>query len=98
MRAQMERLIEVAELDNVTVQVLPNSAGVHPATSGQFSIMEFPEPHDADVVYVETLTSNLFIESDAEVYRYTLAFDHLRGNALNQRDSLAFITRMAQKT
>jgi transcriptional regulator with XRE-family HTH domain len=91
MRAQYDMLLEFADLPNVTLQILPDSAGAHPAMVGSFTIMEFPEPHDPDVVYVETFTGNLFIESDAEVYRYALAFDHLRAMALNPEDSRAFI-------
>jgi len=47
-------------------------------------------------VYIETMTSNLYVENDAAVYRHTLAFDHLRALALGPQDSTAFIARLAE--
>jgi Domain of unknown function (DUF5753) len=96
MRAQYARLLEAADLPNVTIQVLPDAVGAHPATAGMFAIMEFPEQHDPAVVYIETLTSSLYVENDTAVYRYTLAFDHLRALALGPHDSKAFIARLAE--
>ncbi|MGE5136705.1 MAG: helix-turn-helix domain-containing protein [Gemmatimonadota bacterium] len=95
MRAQCARLLELAGLPTVELQVLPNAAGAHPATAGTFSILEFPEPHDPAVAYVETMTGNLFVDKDAEVYRYTLAFDRLCAMALGRAESAAFIARLA---
>jgi hypothetical protein len=42
------------------------------------------------------MTSSLYVENDAAVYRYTLAFDHLRALALGPQDSKAFIARLAE--
>jgi transcriptional regulator with XRE-family HTH domain len=95
MKAQGDRLLELAALPNVTVQVLPSGVGAHPATTGTFSILEFPEPQDADVVYLETLTANIFVEDDAQAYRYALAFDHLRAMALGPEESKAFIAALS---
>jgi transcriptional regulator with XRE-family HTH domain len=95
MKAQGDRLLELAALPNVTVQVLPTGVGAHPATTGTFSILEFPEPQDADVVYLETLTANIFVEDDAQAYRYALAFDHLRAMALGPEESKAFIAALS---
>ncbi|MFB9251628.1 Scr1 family TA system antitoxin-like transcriptional regulator [Sphaerisporangium melleum] len=86
-----------AELPNVTIQVLPATSGAHPATAGPFSIMQFREPHDPDVVYLESMTSSLYVESDAEIYRYTLAFDHLRAAALGTEESKSVIARSAER-
>jgi transcriptional regulator with XRE-family HTH domain len=95
MKAQGDRLLELAALPNVTVQVLPTGVGAHPATTGTFSILEFPEPQDADVVYLETLTANIFVEDDAQAYRYALAFDHLRAMALGPEESKTFIAALS---
>jgi Domain of unknown function (DUF5753) len=80
----------------VTIQVLTDAAGVHPGLAGKFAIMEFPERHDPAVVYIETMTSNLYVENDTAVYRYTLAFDHLRALALGPQDSAAYIGHLAE--
>jgi transcriptional regulator with XRE-family HTH domain len=96
MRAQCARLLKLAQLPNVTIQVLPYDAGVHPGLAGTFAIMEFPERHDPAVVYIETMTSNLYVENDAAVYRHTLAFDQLRALALGPQGSAEFIARLAE--
>jgi transcriptional regulator with XRE-family HTH domain len=96
MRAQYARLLEMADLPNVTIQVLPYAVGAHPAMQATFAIMEFPEQHDPAVVYIETMTSSLYVENDVAVYRYTLAFDHLRALALGPHESKAFIARPAE--
>ncbi|WP_204286329.1 helix-turn-helix domain-containing protein [Microbispora amethystogenes] len=96
MREQYERLLEFADRDNVTIQVLPFAKGAHPATAGTFALLEFRETHDPNVVYVEGTTSNLYVESDAEIYRYSLAFDHLRAMALDPDESRRLIARLAE--
>jgi transcriptional regulator with XRE-family HTH domain len=97
MAAQCVSLLEGADLGNVNIQVLPSAAGAHPASAGPFSIMQFREPHDPDVVYVESMTSSLYVESDVEIYRYTLAFDHLRAAALGPDESKSLIARAAER-
>ncbi|MFC4896966.1 helix-turn-helix domain-containing protein [Streptosporangium amethystogenes subsp. fukuiense] len=94
MRAQLKRLLELADLPNVTIQVLPFAAGAHSGTSGAFQIMEFPEASDPDVVFLENLTDSLYVEREAEVYRYTVAFDHLRAKAIDPDDSRCLIAKM----
>ncbi|WP_440065509.1 helix-turn-helix domain-containing protein [Streptosporangium sp. OZ121] len=95
MRSQLNRLLDLAEQSNVTIQVLPFTAGAHPGTGGAFEILQFPEPADPDVVFLENLTDSLYVERDADVYRYTVAFDHLRAKALDPDDSRGFIAETA---
>ena len=97
MADQYDKLREFAGRDNVTLQVLPASAGAHPATAGSFDILEFPSPHEPDAVYVETMTANRYVESDVEIYRYSLAFDHLRAQALSPADSVEYLTQAADR-
>jgi hypothetical protein len=70
MRGQIEHLINVMKMPNVTVQVMPFAFGAHAAEGGAFSILRFPEPDLPDVVYVETLTGALYLDKrdDADVY------------------------------
>jgi hypothetical protein len=95
MRSQLERLLDMADLPNVTVQVLPFAVGSHPGTNGAFQIMEFPQPTDPDVVFMENFTGSLYIEREPDVYRYTLIFDHLRAKALDPDDSRRLIAEAA---
>ncbi|RJL32673.1 XRE family transcriptional regulator [Bailinhaonella thermotolerans] len=87
MEAQYAKLLKMTERDNVGVQVLPASVGAHPGTAGMFTILEFGELRDPDVVYVEAMTSSLFVESDPDVYMHALAFDHLRSKAMSPEES-----------
>jgi transcriptional regulator with XRE-family HTH domain len=96
MRAQLRHLIDVAHLPNVTLQVLPFSAGVHPATSGTFIVLKFPFPGN-EIVYLELMNSSLYVEQEVDVYKYSLAFDDLRGRALDPEGSIDFITQVIDK-
>ncbi|GII77057.1 transcriptional regulator [Sphaerisporangium rufum] len=98
MRKQYARLLEFAERDNITIQVLPFDKGAHPTTAGTFALLEFREAYEPDVVYIESMTSNLYVERDAEIYRYSLAFDHLRAMALDPEASRSLIARLVEQT
>ncbi len=92
MRLQLEHLLAQAALPNVAVQVIPFAGGAHPAMGRPFIILVFPERVDTDVVYLEDLTSALYLEDVAEVDRYNVFFNHLRATALSFDDSAALIT------
>ena len=98
MRAQLDHLTDMVKLPNVTLQVLPYSIGAHAGLSGPFVIFSFPDaPNGAGPVFLETLTSSLFVETRNEVDGYTLVFDDLRSSALNPADSLEYISRIAEE-
>lgn len=97
MRGQLQRLVEATELPNVTLQVLPYSAGAHASMGSAFTILRFPESADLDVIYVEELTSSLYMEKPDDVETYTLAFDHLRATAHSPAESPALIARVAKE-
>ncbi|MEV0620457.1 DUF5753 domain-containing protein [Nonomuraea sp. NPDC050404] len=90
MRAQLERLLEVAKLPNVTLQVLPFAAGAHPSMDGAFHMLSF-EPSDPSIVYIEYHTGTLYLEKAQEVGRYAQKFDHLRASALSVSESCSLI-------
>jgi hypothetical protein len=69
-REQIKHLIEVADHPAVTLQILPFSAGAHSAMGGPFTILRFAEPDLADVVYIEQLTSALYLDKPVEVDSY----------------------------
>lgn len=88
MREALLRLAEVAEATNVTVQILPYDAGEHAGMDGAFVILGFPDPEDPDVVYLDNATGGLYLETDEELRRYRLMFDHLRAAALKPDKSI----------
>ena len=88
MRGQFTRLLELAELPNVILQVIPFSSGAHPGTlAGPFIILGFAHNEDPDVVYVETNTD----QYPGDVQRYEVLFDHLRAHAASVPQTLAMI-------
>jgi transcriptional regulator with XRE-family HTH domain len=70
MRGQLERLIEATKLPNVTLQILPFALGAHPAMVGSFSVLRFPDEELPDIVYLEHLTSALYLNKPDEVDQY----------------------------
>jgi hypothetical protein len=82
----------MARLPHVQLQVIPFGSGAHAAMGRSFVILSFADNAAPDVVYLEDLTSALYLEDAAEVDRYTTSFDHLRAAALPFTDSAALIT------
>ncbi|HET9082476.1 MAG TPA: helix-turn-helix transcriptional regulator [Trebonia sp.] len=70
MKAQLRHLIDMCELPNVTLQILPFSAGAHRAMGGPFTILRYSEPDLRDVVYIEQLTSALYLDKPTDVDAY----------------------------
>jgi transcriptional regulator with XRE-family HTH domain len=97
MRGQLDRLAAVAEQPNVTIQVLPFDAGLPPVTAGSFSVLESRATGTPDVVYLENKTRVFFLDAEAEVHRYSSAFQLLSTMALDPEDSVALIRRVAGK-
>jgi len=95
MRAQLRRLAEAAGRPNLTLQVLPFSTAAHAQAISPFIMLEFPDPADPAVVYVEHLTGSLFLEDEDEVRRYRVVFDHLRAEALGTGHTAQLIARVA---
>ncbi|MFC4909993.1 helix-turn-helix domain-containing protein [Actinomadura gamaensis] len=93
MREQLGFLLDVARQDNVTIQVLPFAAGEHAAVgAAPFSIFSFPGAILPDVVHVEEMTGDLFIESERQVFPYILALEEIRRRALSEAESRDFIS------
>lgn len=88
MREQLEYIAELAALPNVTIQVLPFSAGGHPATSTPYVILSFPDPDDNSVVYLDNLTVGIALEEPGQVDGYTLVHQKLGGIALTPEQSV----------
>jgi transcriptional regulator with XRE-family HTH domain len=82
MRGQLEHLIRCAELSNVTIQVVPFQAGGHAAAGGPFSVLRFAEPDLPDVVYLEQLTSAIYLDKRENVDHYLAVMERLCLKAL----------------
>ncbi|MFI1102480.1 helix-turn-helix domain-containing protein [Streptomyces melanogenes] len=96
MREQLSHLLEANSSRHITLQVLPFAKGAHTAALGSFVIIGGQEP-SLDVVYVDLHIGSLFMEKDAELERYRLAFDYLRAQALDMAASSALIERVREE-
>jgi transcriptional regulator with XRE-family HTH domain len=77
MRRQLQHLLEAADRPNVTIQVVPFRAGAHAAAGGAFSILRFAERDLPDVVYLEQLTSALYLDKRETVDHYMAVMERL---------------------
>ncbi len=97
MKAQLEHLAAAAELPHVTLQAVPYDVAAHPGMAGTFVILQFDEQGAPDVVYVESGSGDLFMESETDVARYTSIFEHLRALALPPEASVSLIMDVARE-
>jgi hypothetical protein len=74
---QLNHLIDASQLPNVTLQVMPFSVGGHAATGGAYSILRFPEQDLPDMVYIEHLTSALYLDKLEDLDQYTATMEAL---------------------
>ena len=92
MRRQLQRMIEVSNSPNVTIEVVPFSAGLLPGLQGQFLIYEFSDAADDDVLYLEDARGALLSrDSPDEVLRFREEFEQLREASLGPEGSVDFL-------
>ncbi len=97
MRAQLRRLIELAELPNVTLQVVSFHNGGHAAAGGPFTILRFPQPELPDVVYLEQLTSALYLDKRKDVEHYTAVMDRVCVEAEAPTATVDFLNKLVKE-
>ncbi|GAB3905206.1 helix-turn-helix domain-containing protein [Microbispora bryophytorum] len=90
MRRQLDSLIDVADRPNVTIQVVPLTAGLHVGLDGAFSVLSFAEG-DPDVGYTGCPGGDVYVEAIDQVRGLTLTFEHLAEMALPPDESAALI-------
>jgi hypothetical protein len=94
MRAQLERLLELSELPNVQLRVIPYDAGALPAGNNKFIILGFAQPAVADVVFVEGLTDDSYLDDPRDVETYNITFRALAQMAADPESTREIITAM----
>ena len=95
MREQLELVLERTRLPNVTVQVIPYSAGAHPALDSTFNILDFAGSVPS-VVYVEGLSGWNYLERPADLVRYQAVFNELCRLSLSEEKSLELIAKVGK--
>jgi hypothetical protein len=100
---QLDQLVEISALPNVSIKVMPFAAGLHHgAMSGPFVILRFPptatgQDSEPPTVYVDGFTGGLYLDKPHEVGRYDTAFAHIWESSLDERASQDLITRTAME-
>ncbi|MEV6231466.1 helix-turn-helix transcriptional regulator [Saccharopolyspora shandongensis] len=97
MGAQLGHLLSMSEQPNVTIQILPFEVGAHVAASGSFTLVEFAEPTDPEIGYVDCAAGNVYPEKPAQVRRMKTHFHHLTSSALPAIKSLSFIRKVQKE-
>lgn len=103
MAEQLRHLIEMGELPNVTLRVVPFRAGLHHgAMSGPFMLLTFPansngEHSEPPTVFKDGFTGDLFLDKPHEIERYEKAFTEMWSTGLNNRNSLTYIEAAARE-
>lgn len=96
MRGQLQHLIEMSERPNVRLQVMPFSFGGHSGESGAFTLLSFPESDLADIVYVEQLTSALYLDKPEDVAQYEKALTELQRDSPGPKESRDLLRGLLQ--
>ena len=96
MRAQIEKVIDISTLDNVTIGIVPQAVEVDVWHDHGFNILELQAENDEAVVHVETLTRGLTITDPADVAAYKDAFARLRKLAVIGEDVQTLLRQIAQ--
>ncbi|MGW3290581.1 helix-turn-helix domain-containing protein [Streptomyces sp. NPDC001002] len=81
MRGQLDKLLEYAERDRVTLQIAEFEDGPHPGTYAPFTLFRFAEPELPDMVFTEYLTGALYLDSRSEVSAHLEVLDHMTARA-----------------
>ncbi|MEV4748281.1 helix-turn-helix transcriptional regulator [Streptosporangium sp. NPDC049248] len=95
MREQISHLIEMAARPNITIRIVPDSAGAHPALEGSFVILDFPS--DPSLIYTVTATESLWLEQPLEYQRYTIILDYVIGLALSPDESVQHMAKLVEQ-
>jgi transcriptional regulator with XRE-family HTH domain len=94
MRAQLRRLIEVTQLPQVTLQIMPFDRGGHSAAGGSFAILRFADADLPDIVYIEQLTGALYLDRPEELDHYREVMNSLSAEAETPVESERQLTRL----
>ncbi len=97
MHAQLLRLAELSGLPNVAIRVVPLKRN-HGLAVDSFAILRFGRAHETtlhDVVSLEHLSNELYVEGDTDTYQFRLAFEHLAAESLSTKDSHDLIVTTA---
>ncbi|WP_434439681.1 helix-turn-helix domain-containing protein [Lentzea sp. E54] len=97
MRGQLQHLIKMAEQDYLALQLLPFSAGAHPAQAGSFTMLRLPDEAEPNFVYLEHDHGAVYQEREQDLARYGAVFDQLTRLALSPEETVAALTSLVNE-
>ncbi|MER5821465.1 helix-turn-helix transcriptional regulator [Streptomyces mirabilis] len=97
MREQLSHMVQAGQLPNVTLQVVPFSAGSHPCMGGPYIVLKFPDPVIKSIVYMENLVTTAVSSKDDDVEKCEVAFRDLGTVALGHDESLSMIEKICKE-
>ncbi|MEU4829070.1 helix-turn-helix transcriptional regulator [Streptosporangium sp. NPDC023615] len=96
MHEQLLHVTEIARLPNVTIQVVPFEAGAHMGINNPFVLFEIPDSKIPDIVYLESMTTERYLEKAVDTAPYKEAKEHIIAAALSPRNSMEKIEEMSR--
>jgi transcriptional regulator with XRE-family HTH domain len=97
-QAQLLHLIEMAQRPNITLQIVPFDVGAHAAVGGPFTILRFSEPDLPDIVYLEHLTSALYLDKKRDIVEYLAIMDNLCIQAESPTATLSLLRKVINES
>lgn len=91
MRRQLERLKQWSTEPHITIQVLPFTAGAHPGMTGPFTLLDFPDANDDDLVYLEHVSGSTTHDDPELTSPYVERFFALEEMSLSPEDTKALL-------
>jgi hypothetical protein len=96
MRQQLQHLIRVADLQNVTIRVVPFTAGFHPGTKGPFEVIKLADADDEYAVFIETVRGDVIWDKPEQTQPYLEAFDRVEEKSLSPSQSVDLLRAIAK--
>jgi hypothetical protein len=96
MREQLRHLMDMADLPNITIQIMPLASTPHPGMLGIFEVVRFPDPW-ATVVLLENLRGGHFVEGTDDVQWFEDSFERVVAAALSVDDSRELIKNLLER-
>jgi hypothetical protein len=97
LREQLDHMLIAAELDTVTLRVLPAELGVHAGMVSGFILLGFQDPDEPDMAYLESIVGAQHIERAEQVARCSLALDRLQAVALGPAESKSLVEQLVAR-
>jgi transcriptional regulator with XRE-family HTH domain len=97
-REQLDHLLAVSRQRHISLRVLPFGAGLHAGLLGLFTILQYADDRDRDVVFIESHTGERFLEQPSSVLEYLRIFDAVTRKALGHDESRTLIAEIRDRT